>query len=107
MKTLSIGKMSNSAKRVWCIAGICVALAGLVWAVFGQTVSYRFVNFDDGAYVYRNPAVIGGITVSGIKWAFPHVVAANWHPLTMLWHIPDCFFYARAPGGYRLRNAFL
>src|SRR5438105_838624 len=107
MKTLSIGKMSNRAKRVWCIAGICVALAGLVWAIFGQTVTYRFVNFDDETYVYKNPAVIRGITVSGIKWAFTHVVAANWHPLTILSHMVDCSFYGVAPGGHHLTNVFL
>ncbi|PYS66799.1 MAG: hypothetical protein DMF73_20835, partial [Acidobacteria bacterium] len=69
VKTLSIGKMNNRAKRVWGIAGICIALAGLVWSVFGQTATHRFVNFDDATYVYRNPVVIRGIAVPGIKWA--------------------------------------
>ena len=34
--------MSNRAKRVWCIAGICVALAGLVWAIFGLRTKPSF-----------------------------------------------------------------
>ena len=99
--------MNNRAKRVWGIAGICIALAGLVWSVFGQTATHRFVNFDDATYVYRNPVVIRGIAVPGIEWAFAHVVAANWHPLTMLSHMLDCSFYGVAPGGHHLTNVLL
>jgi len=99
--------MNNRAKRVWGIAGICIALAGLVWSVFGQTATHRFVNFDDATYVYRNPVVIRGIAVPGIKWAFTHVVAANWHPLTMLSHMLDCSFYGVTPGGHHFTNVLL
>ena len=99
--------MSNRAKRAWGIVTICVALAGLVWIVFGQTVTYRFVNFDDGIYVYRNPAVIRGVSVPGLEWAFTHVVAANWHPVTMLSHMLDCSLYGVAPGGHHSTNVLL
>src|SRR5260370_23401070 len=99
--------MSNHATPVWKIVAICLGLAALVWIVFGQTLTHRFVNFDDGTYVYRNPVVIRGITVPGIKWAFTHVVAANWHPLTMLSHMLDCQLYGVAPGAHHLTNGLL
>src|SRR5207302_2497431 len=72
-----------------------------------QTLTHQFINFDDNAYVYSTSVVIRGIAVPGIKWAFTHVVAANWHPLTMLSHMLDCSFYGVAPGGHHLTNVLL
>jgi len=107
MKALSIQKRTNWPSAVWKMAGIVILLAGLVWLVFGQTLRHQFVNFDDGAYVYRNPAVARGISSEAITWAFTHVVAANWHPLTMLSHMLDCSLYGVAPGGHHLTNVLL
>jgi len=79
----------------------------MVWLVFGQTVHYPFVNYDDNLYVYENPAVIGGLSLSGAKWAFTHTVALNWHPLTMLSHMLDCQFYGLNAGAHHLTNVLL
>ena len=38
------------------IIGVCVLLAVAVLLVFGQTLRYEFVNYDDGLYVYENTA---------------------------------------------------
>ena len=38
----------------WLIPGICLLIAAATWVVFGQTVRYEFVNFDDDIYVYEN-----------------------------------------------------
>src|SRR5438270_1887924 len=99
--------MSDQSKPVWKLLGVSLGLAGLVWIVFGQTLTHRFVNFDDGTYVYRNPDVTRGITADGIKWAFSHVVAANWHPLTMLSHMLDCQMYGATPAGHHFTNVLL
>jgi len=99
--------MSNRTTPVWKIAGISLLLAGLVWLVFGQTLRHQFVNFDDGSYVYRNFDVTHGITIQGIKWAFTHVVGANWHPLTMLSHLLDCRLYGVTPAGHHATNVVL
>ena len=32
---------------------VCILLMAIVWIVFGQTVRYSFVNYDDQQYVYR------------------------------------------------------
>src|SRR5207302_187081 len=99
--------MSDQSKPVWKLLGVSLGLAALVWVVFGQTLTHGFVNFDDGTYVYRNPDVTQGITADGIKWAFSHVVAANWHPLTMLSHMLDCQMYGVTPAGHHFTNVLL
>src|SRR5437868_5133389 len=99
--------MSNRAIAVWKVAGISVVLAGLVWVVFGQTVGHGFVNFDDATYVYRNVDVARGLSFGGIRWAFAHVVAANWHPLTIISHMLDCQLYGVNPAGHHFTNVLL
>jgi len=78
-----------------------------VWVVFGQTLGHGFVNYDDGEYVYNNPAITSGLTLGGIQWAFTHAVAANWHPLTTISHMLDCQLYGLQPSGHHLTNVLL
>ena len=61
----------------WTVMGVCIFLAAIVWAVFGQTLRHGFVNYDDGDYVYENPEVSGGLTFNGIIWVFTRVQASN------------------------------
>lgn len=86
---------------------ICLVLIALIWTVFGQTLGHQFVNFDDGAYVFRNPTVTQGVSVEGTKWGFTHPVAANWHPLTMLAHMLDCQLFGVTPAGHHFTNVVL
>ena len=78
---------------------MCGVLALAVWLVFGQTLHHGFVNFDDNKYVYDNHAVVPGLTLHGIAWAFTHVHADNWHPLTWLSHMLDCQLFGLQPAG--------
>src|ERR1017187_9273025 len=77
----------------WTIPGVCFFLAAISFAVFGQTLHHEFVNYDDNDYVYENPEVARGLTLQGIVWAFTHVSAYNWHPLTWISHMLDCQLY--------------
>jgi tetratricopeptide (TPR) repeat protein len=86
---------------------ICAALAVLVWVAFGQAVHYRFVNFDDDVYVYKNEHVSSGVTKAGAQWAFTHVHSSNWHPITWLSHMLDCQFYGLNPAGHHFTNILL
>src|SRR5580692_12695597 len=72
----------------WMTPGICLFLAAITFAVFGQTLRYGFVNFDDNQYVYENPVVARGLTYQGVVWAFSFH-SSNWHPLTWLSHMLD------------------
>lgn len=89
------------------IISLCALIAVLTWIVFGQTLRHEFVNFDDDAYVCENPAVRQGLTVAGAAWAFGHVVASNWHPLTILSHMADCQFYGLQAGGHHFTSLLL
>src|ERR1051325_2681090 len=98
---------SRSSRENLITFVISVALAGIVWAVFGQTIRYDFVNFDDGEYVYENPRISNGLSAEGIQWAFTHVHADNWHPLTTISHMLDCQLYDLQPSGHHLTNVLL
>ena len=87
--------------------GICVALAALVWVVFGQTLRHGFINFDDNKYVYENAQVSRGLTGQGFVWAFTHPHSENWHPLTTLTHMLDCQLYGLNAGGHHFTNVLL
>ena len=85
----------------------CFLLVGLVWIVFGQTLGHEFVNFDDDQYVYENQRITSGLSLEAIGWAFTHVHAENWHPLTTISHMLDCQLYGIQPLGHHLTNVLL
>ncbi|MBC8207474.1 MAG: tetratricopeptide repeat protein [Kiritimatiellales bacterium] len=102
--------MNNSTKNIGTSAAafsICLVLVVLVCIVFGQVISFDFVNFDDGSYVYANPQISNGITLDGIKWILTHPHSANWHPLTSFSHMLDCQIYELNPFGPHLTNLLL
>ena len=79
---------------------VCFGLVAITWAVFSQTLTHDFVNFDDHVYVYENPLVIRGLSTEGIIGAFTHPHARNWHPLTTISHMLDCQLYGLNAGGH-------
>jgi tetratricopeptide (TPR) repeat protein len=104
--TQSIVRQSGGSS-VGIIAAVCVFLVVIIGAAFGQALTNDFVNYDDGEYVYENPHVTGGLTLRGIGWAFTHVHAANWHPLTTISHMVDCQIFGLDPWGHHLTNVLL
>jgi len=89
------------------VVAICIALAGITWTVFGQTLRHDFINYDDDLYVYENPKVVFGLTRPAILWAFTHAHAGTWHPLTSLSHMLDCQVYGLNAGGHHFTNVLL
>ncbi len=49
----------------WTIVGVSIFLVAITWIVFGQTLHFEFINFDDGDYIYKNPPVARGLTLAG------------------------------------------
>ena len=82
-------------------------LALISLAVFGQTMRYDFVNFDDDSYVYNAPAIQAGLTRQGIALAFTSQHARNWHPLATISHMLDCQLYGLKAGGHHATNVIL
>jgi protein O-mannosyl-transferase len=95
------------SRRRWVTACICVCLVVLTWAVFGQTIRYDFVNYDDPRYVYQNTRITSGISFPNIAWAFTHIHSENWHPLTTITHMLDCQLYGLKAGWHHLTNVLL
>lgn len=102
---MKAGKTQNS--ETWPVVCVCVFLVALVWAVFGQTASFGFVNYDDNKYIYENPVVQHGLTWQGVRWAFHYSEIGHWHPLTWLTHMADCQFFGLWAGGHHLTNVAL
>src|SRR3954466_2155963 len=86
---------------------ICFYLVAITWLLFGPTVRHDFVNYDDDVYVYAQPHVASGLTLAGLGWAFTHVHARNWHPLTTISHMLDCQLFGLKPGGHHFNNVLL
>ncbi len=99
--------MRDKISERWRVAGICAGLAALVWFVFGQTIKFPFVNFDDPEYVYEVPEINAGVTLHGIKWAFTHWPATNWFPLKNISLMLDFQFYGFNPGAFHFTNVVL
>jgi tetratricopeptide (TPR) repeat protein len=91
----------------WLIPGLCLSIVAATWVVFGQTVHYEFVNFDDDIYVYENLRITSGLTLQGIRWAFSHSYCYYWAPLPALSHMLDCQLYGFSPGSHHLVSVLL
>jgi tetratricopeptide (TPR) repeat protein len=86
---------------------VCIFLFLAVVLVFGRTVWFEFVDFDDLGTVSQNPMVSRGLTASGILWAFSHPEVSSWVPLTTISHMLDCQLFGLWAGGHHLTNVLL
>jgi len=83
---------------------VYLALATLVVLIYAQTAAFQFVNYDDEAYVSRNPHVTTGLSTDNLHWAFTTSYFNNWHPLTWVSHMIDCQIFGVNPGAHHLVN---
>lgn len=95
---------SSPAKRTLVLSLLLVAVTLLLYAPASHN---GFVNFDDDAYILRNPNVRAGVTWPTIVWSFTHFESANWHPLTWMSHALDCQLFGLNPSGHHLTNVVL
>jgi len=100
------GLLSDKWKR-WIVPAICVGLVVISWLVFGRTLGYDFLNYDDNYYVYQNPLITNGLTWAGLIAAFTKPLVANWHPLTSISLMLDAQFFGVKAGGYHFVNVLL
>jgi len=91
----------NPAIKRWLTPAILM-IAVLV--VYRQVLEHEFTYFDDNAYVFRNPAVLDGLSWHTIAWAFSTTEVANYHPLTWLSHMLDVQIYGLWAGGHAFTN---
>ncbi len=99
----------NAASRcrgLW----IGLALALGVIAIYGQSLHFDFVAFDDDQYVFENPTVSRGLSRDGLAFAFSKgEIQINHlpHPLTWLSHMLDVELYGLAAGGHHATSFLL
>jgi len=91
----------------WQVPAVCLGLAAITFAVFGQTAGFGFVNYDDNVFVYENTIVAGGLSLKGLAWVFTHADCGLYHPLTMLSLMGDYQLYGLHAGGYHFTNVLL
>lgn len=95
----------------WRISGgeaaVCAVLVALVWAVFGQTAWFDFVNYDDDHWLYENAVIKAGLTLEGVRYAFTETIYGHWAPLTTLSHMAACQFFGVGAGAQHAVNVAL
>lgn len=100
------GFVARSSERS-LVFYICLFLALITAAVFGPSVTYKFIPYDDGAYVFDNPDVVRGLSARTVRWAFTHSELYLWTPLTTISHMLDCQIFGLHPWGHHLTNVLL
>jgi tetratricopeptide (TPR) repeat protein len=102
----NVNKCKESVASVPLVAA-CVLLVAAVAIVFGQTVQYPFLDFDDNTYVFDNAQVLAGLTLRGVWYAFTSGPGGEWYPLAVLSHMADVQVYGLNAGGHHLTNVLL
>jgi protein O-mannosyl-transferase len=92
---------------VWRAIAVCSLLTVGVLLVYSRTLIQGFSNYDDSAYVWNEPHVSGGLSWSGVSWAFTKGPRGDWCPLAVLSHMLDCQLYGLNPAGHHLTNLLL
>jgi protein O-mannosyl-transferase len=83
-----------------------VLLLVYVFIAFSPSLQNGFVDWDDGVYVFNNPA-IKGLSLQHVIAIFTNHDTANYNPLTILSFAVDYHFYGLDPFGYHLVNILL
>ena len=92
---------------------ICGGLVGLVLAVFGQSINWGFIDFDDPVYVTENWHVLKGLRLESVCWAFGagtgrYMVDTDyWMPLTLISHMAGVQLFGLHPSGHHAVNVLL
>lgn len=100
---------ASAPPRRWLPTAACVALIVIaVGATHGGAIRNGFVNFDDDRYIYENPQVCAGLSVSGVAWAFRWDNPETYfHPVTWLSLMADAEIFGVEPFGFHLTNVLL
>lgn len=108
MSDTSLDKMNDGPRSgsrsvtLWMLVVFVVPVI-----VFGQSLAFDFVNFDDNRYVYDNPKVLDGLSLDGARWAFTSAHYQNYHPITWLSHMLDHELFGLAPGRHHGMSVFI
>jgi protein O-mannosyl-transferase len=88
----------------WGVSGFLLALIAVI---YGQTLTFGFLTYDDAMFVHDCPMVRGGLTTSGIAWSFTTKSPFEWYPLSLMSHMLDCQLFGLNAWGHHLNNVLL
>jgi Flp pilus assembly protein TadD len=87
---------------------IAAALVTAIWAIYGQTIGFEFLSYDDDDFVTRNAQVHAGISVDGALGAFVQRSAPlNWLPLTVISYMIESTLFGLDPAAFHATNVAL
>lgn len=89
---------------LWLFAGL-LFLGTL--ALYSLVSTHDFVNYDDDAYVVKNPHITEGLTWQTVRWSLTSLEQCNWHPLTYISHALDCELFGLDAGYHHLMSALI
>ncbi len=91
--------------RLVIFAVCALALAGCVWAVWGQTGGFEYIRLDDNDYTFDCPFVAGGLSWANVKAAFCTFTHGGiWMPLTSISYMADISFFGGGPRAHHLMS---
>jgi tetratricopeptide (TPR) repeat protein len=85
----------------------CLILVAATLAFYNPVVRNGFTDFDDSAYILKNPQVQTGLTWDTVKWSFTTFHDGIWHPLTWMSHALDCQIFRLNPAGHHYVSLLL
>ncbi len=88
----------------WVVSG---GLLVVVAVVYGQTLTFGFVDYNDPVFVTSCPQVQAGLTGKGIAWALRSGPGGEWYPLAMISHMLDCQLFGLDARWHHLTNLLL
>lgn len=93
----------NDVTKTRLPIGWLVFLLLAVAFLFGPSLPYPFLNWDDEEYILRNPWLLN-LTLANVAGVFRYPYFSNYHPLTMISYMADFALFGYQPWGYRLMN---
>ncbi len=92
--------------RVALAAAASILLVGLVWALFGQTGTFDYLNWDDPTYTFACPFVKDGLSWTNVCEAFRRWgYQAIWMPVTNISYMCDRSLFGPGTGMSNLAGA--
>ena len=92
---------SEKSSRIIPGSVLIILLCALI---YGQVLTFDFINLDDDAYITLNPVMYDGLSWSGMQWALYTFGNPYYMPLTKISFLIDAELYGVEPWGFHLTN---
>jgi len=85
---------------------LALLVAAVAVAVYANTLSYQFLNYDDPWQITQNP-YIRSLSWTNLGHILTRPIYNLWLPTTMLSYALDCALWGLSPRGFHLTNVLL